>query len=94
MCLHEVFGRFTHHLIEGKLIAFKGSRNNKDLWEMAHREGYYLAGELARAYFEERIGVKDLRGWFKMNWFSPLALKKLYQLLKKAPPSANFLKLR
>ena len=100
MTLHEAFGKFASCLISGpqrsKMARPTGSiRKSLDLWEAAHREGYFLGTELAEFYFNENLSLKDLRRWFGLNWYSAKkseALKTLYSLLNETPATADFKK--
>lgn len=102
MSLHEAFGKFATHLLTGKNETFEKQdrwsrtvKSPEDIWEASHREGYFLGCELAKAYWDDRIQLSDLRKWFRMNWYShrsPVALSFLYRLLKQSAPQSQFTK--
>lgn len=99
MALHECFGKFASHLVLGlkKRWAYRPRAKKLDLWEAAHREGYYLGGKLAEAYFDEKISERNLKKFFRMNWYAdkkPVALNFLYSILDETPANSYFGKSR
>lgn len=97
MTLHECFAKFSSFLIAGQShLVPRPSRSEmhsqKSTWELAHREGYYLAQKLFERYCSGEIKLESLRDWFKMDWTQSRgsrAMRRLYVLAQEAPLTKN-----
>jgi len=102
MTLHECFGKFAHHLVLGLKDAWrarpKGRINSPiKIWEFAHREGYFLAAKLTKAYLDGEISTSELKKIFSLDWYAakdPRGLNYLYSILNESPPTPDFKKRR
>jgi hypothetical protein len=99
MSLHECFAKFSTNLIVGKSQVIPRSQGKtkletKDIWELAHREGYYLAQALTRRFFSGQVNRSQLIDWFNCDWTQQrglVSMRRIYRLTQESPVSKHFL---
>lgn len=97
--LFECFGRFAQGLVFGGIEESTSRpkariQSEMQLWDSAHREGYFLGERLTELYFREQLKLSGLRRIFKKPWVGPTSslsrLRELYALLGQKPPNLDF----
>jgi hypothetical protein len=99
MSLHECFAKFSTNLIVGKSQSIprtkgKSKLHAEDIWELAHREGYYLANTLTQRFLSGKVTRSQLIDWFNCDWTRQrglVAMRGIYRLTQESPISKHFL---
>lgn len=94
MIQHEAFGRFASEMIFGFLPKprrpkrpTRKTTTRMDLWNLGHREGYFLGHHLADTFYREQTPRMEIKKWFQMDWSvqNEASLRRLYQLTRTKP---------